>query len=191
MIRLSFGGRSIPDHPDDSGFTLIELLIALLLFALISIAGLALVDSVLGVQGRTEVRLDRLADLQRAVLVVTSDVEQVASGPIVGGGTVLTFTRSAPGLGGQAVPVSYRIAGGALVRSVGGRPQLVLQGVRAGRWRFFDGGWSDRWPVDPSKPALWPRAIALEIDVAGERGPAGFMRRVVVLPARSKERPPV
>lgn len=174
----------------DEGFTLVELLVSLVLFALISVAGLALVDSVLGVQGRTETRLDRLGELQRATLLVTSDIEQVASGDIAGRGDRLTFTRAAPGVGGPPVGVGYAASGGALMRSVGGRPQVVLAGVSGVRWRFFgDAGWVDQWPVGTNK-ALWPRAIALELAVAPGRGLGGPLRRVVVLPARAAEPPP-
>ena len=114
------GGRSRPParSQNDAGFTLIEMMIALVLFALISLAGLALVNGVLGVQGRTETRLDRLADLQRTMLVVTSDVEQIAAGDVAGGGDSLRFTRAAPGLGGAPAAVRYALVGDTLVRSV-------------------------------------------------------------------------
>ncbi|HWK35625.1 PulJ/GspJ family protein [Sphingomonas sp.] len=172
----------------ESGFTLIELMIALVLFALISVAGLALVDSVLGVQGRTEARLDRLAELQRTMLVVTSDVEQVANGDIAGGGDRLTFTRAAPGLGGASVAVTYLLRDGVLTRSVGGRTQALLTGVNGARWRFFGDSWANQWPVSADgedAAAAWPRAIALEVTVAPGRGPAGALRRVILLPARA------
>lgn len=179
----------IPDA-GESGFTLIELMISLVLFALIAVAGLALVDGVLGVQGRTEIRLDRLADLQRTMLVVTSDIEQIALGNVSGGGDRLTFTRAAPGLGGPPVPVTYAVRGGALIRSVGGRPQLLLTGVTGARWRFFDQDWQMRWPLseDDEAMAAWPRAVELELAVVGQ-GPQGQLRRVILLPARAKTEP--
>ncbi len=103
-------------------------MISLGLFALIAVAGLALVEGIINVQGRTEKRFDRLADLQRTMFVVSSDVEQIADGPISGGGANLSFTRSAPGMGGAAVPLRYGVVGGALVRSVGPAPQLAARG---------------------------------------------------------------
>ncbi len=69
-----------PRPHGQGGFTLLELMISLGLFALIAVAGLALVDSVIGVDGRTEARLDRVADLQRAMVVVSSDLDQIAPG---------------------------------------------------------------------------------------------------------------
>jgi general secretion pathway protein J len=161
-------------------------MISLALFALIAVAGLALVDSVLGVQGRTEGRLDRLATLQRAMLVVGSDLEQIARGDLSGEGQELRFTRAAPGIGGPPIGVSYALAGGVLTRSAGGAAQALLPGVSAARWRFFDGGWVDRWPVGGGVEAkAWPRAVELEVTLAQ----GGALRRVVQLPVRPEEGP--
>lgn len=170
-----------------AGFTLIELMISLGLFALIAVAGLALVDGIIKVQGRTEGRLDRLADLQRALFVVTSDVDQLAAGDISGGGTSLSFTRAAPGMGGAAVPLRYAVAGDTLVRALGPVPQRVLGGVTAARWRFWDGAWVDRWPLDAEGKTRWPRAIALEMQVAAPGGTPATVRRVIALPSRAVE----
>lgn len=171
----------------ETGFTLIELMISLGLFALIAVAGLALVEGIINVQGRTEKRLDRLADLQRTMFVVSSDVEQIASGPLSGSGANLSFTRAAPGMGGVAVPLRYGVAGGALVRTVGPAPQLVLAGVTDVRWRFWDGAWIDRWPISEEDKDRWPRAVALEMVVQGPGGTPGSLRRVIALPVRPEE----
>lgn len=171
------------DGRDDAGFTLIELIISLALFALIAVAGVALVDSVLGVQDRTEARLDRLTALQRAMLVVTGDLEQVAAGDVAGGGAALSLRRAAPGVGGLPITVRYALAGGTLVRDAGGGPQAVLRDVAAVRWRFADaGGWSDRWPLADER--AWPKGIELEMTLAG--APGGTIRRIVALPARAQ-----
>lgn len=181
--------RPVPGQvpAEQAGFTLLELMISLGLFALIAVAGLALVDGIIKVQGRTEGRLDRLADLQRALFVVSSDLDQVAAGDISGGGTSLSFTRAAPGMGGAAVGLRYGVAGGTLVRTVGPLPQRVLGGVATARWRFWDGAWVDRWPVNQESKARWPRAVALEMQVAGPGGTASSVRRVIALPTRAQE----
>lgn len=168
--------------PGEDGFTLIELMISLLMFALIAVAGVALVDSVLGVQGRTEARLDRLTAIQRAMLVVSGDLEQVAGGDMSGGGAALTFSRSAPGVGGPPVAVRYALAGDVLTRDAGGGGQAVLRGVSAVRWRFWRDGWADRWPAGEAQ--AWPGAVELEVTLAGQ--PSGTIRRVVTLPVRAK-----
>lgn len=166
------------------GFTLLELMISLGLFALIAVAGLALVDSVIGVDGRTEARLDRVADLQRAMVVISSDIDQIAPGPMGGDPAGLRFRRSAPGLGGTAVGVGYRVEGGQLLRVIDGRPQLVLDRVASARWRYFDGGWRDSWPPDPARSLDWPRAVVVELQVGGPGG--GSLRRIVTLPIPGK-----
>ncbi|MBX3593279.1 type II secretion system protein GspJ [Sphingomonas sp.] len=172
---------------DASGFTLLELIISLGLFALIAVAGLALLDSVMGVQSRTEGRLDRLAALQRTMFVIQSDLDQITRGDVAGGGSDIGFVRVAAGLGGLSVPVRYAAAGGALVRSAP-QPQPLLDGVTAARWRFLDGAaWVDRWPPDDARKAQWPRAVEVELQIAGDRGPQGRLRRVVVLPVQPKD----
>ncbi|MEP9401384.1 type II secretion system protein GspJ [Sphingomonas silueang] len=166
--------------PPQSGFTLLELMISLGLFALIAVAGLALVDSVIGVDGRTEARLDRVADMQRAMVVIASDLDQIAPGPLAGDGARLRFRRAAPGFGGPALTVAYRVEGGRLLRDVDGRAQLVLDGVAGARWRYFDGSWLPAWPPAPDRATGWPRAVAVELELTGPGG--GLLRRVVALP---------
>lgn len=173
-------------RPDEGGFTLLELIISLGLFALIAVAGLGLLDSVLNVQGRTDTRLSRLAELQRAMFVVQSDLDQITRGEISGGANGIAFTRIAGGLGGPPMPVRYGAAGGVLARSAP-QPQVLLQGVTQARWRFRDGDrWVDRWPVSEERKAEWPRAVLVEMQVAGQ-GPQGVLRRVVVLPAQPRD----
>lgn len=171
----------------EEGFTLLELIISLGLFALIAVAGLGLLDSVLNVQGRTEERLNRLADLQRAMFVIQSDLDQITRGAVSGGGSGIAFTRIAGGMGGAPVPVKYGAAEGVLIRSAP-QPQLLLHGVAAARWRFRDGDrWVDRWPVSEERKGEWPRAVSLEMQIAGVSGPQGQLRRVVVLPDQPKD----
>jgi general secretion pathway protein J len=176
--------------PSEAGFTLIEVMISLGLFGLIAVAGLALVSGIINVQGRTEVRLDRLAEIQRTMFVVSSDLDQIASGNVAGGGGGMSFTRSAPGSGGPAIPVRYAVAGGALLRFVGPRPQVLLSGVTGARWRFWDKGWTDHWPLDKKQVGKWPRAVEMQLQVASPGGPVGGLRRVVVLPVRIEESKP-
>jgi general secretion pathway protein J len=175
-----------PPGAGQAGFTLIELMISLGLFALIAVAGLALVEGIIKVQSRTEKRFDRLADLQRTMFVVTSDLDQIAAGRVQGSGGDLSFTRAAPGAGGAAVPMRYVLAAGALVRRIGPGVQPVLTGVRSARFRYWDGAWADRWPLSDKDKDRWPRAIALEMQVADPGGAIGSLRRVVALPVRPK-----
>jgi len=171
----------------EAGFTLLELVISLGLFALIAVAGLALVDGIIKVHDRTEGRLDRLADLQRAMFVVSSDLDQIARGTVTGNAANLSFSRAAPAVGGASVPVRYSIANGNLVRQIGPVPQELLTGLTKLRWRFWDGAWTERWPLDDKNRDRWPRAIEIEMQVAGPGGTPGTLRRVVTLPVRAVE----
>lgn len=170
----------------EAGFTLIELMISLGLFALIATAGLALVQGIMNVQGRTEARLDRLSELQRAMFVITSDLDQIATGQVSGGGANVKFSRAAPGTGGQAVEVQYVVAGGVLTRVVGRAQQPLLTSIGGARWRFYDNGWIDSWPRNEQEANRWPQAIEVEMQLVSpaQGGAAGTLRRVVVLPTR-------
>ena len=171
----------------EQGFTLIELMISMALFGLIAIAGLAMVDGLLGIQARTDGRLERLADVQRTLFVLTADLDQVGSGPIAGGGADLSFVRSAPALGGVMVSVRYAFTDGVVRREIAGSPQRLLAGVTGLRWRFYepDLGWVERWPPDPARAADRPAAVAAELVLPpGFAGATGSLRRVVALPAR-------
>ncbi len=184
--------RAGEQAPREAGFTLIELMISLALFGLIALAGLALVDGVLRVQAGTAGRLERLADVQRAMFVMTSDLEQIAPGPVAGGGAALSFNRPLAAVGGLPVPIRYGLAGGVFGRAVavpdaGGGTQAVLDGVASLRFRFWtpDGGWVDRWPPSVERAADRPAAIAADIALMpGGKGVRGTIRRVVSLPAR-------
>ncbi|HTG38437.1 type II secretion system protein GspJ [Sphingomonas sp.] len=181
-------GPAMPDgspadanpHGAQGGFTLIELMISLGLFALIAVAGLALVDSVLGVQTRTAARLDEQGALARAVYVLTSDVDQIARGRVVSNGQELIFTRAAPGLGGAPVEIRWMRSGDALVRMVDGRTQTAVTGVTGVSARFWDGGWQPGWPPSAERGEDWPRAVELTVAL----GPRGNVRRVIALPTR-------
>ena len=171
---------------EEAGFTLIELMISLALFALIAVAGIGLVDSILGVQGRTAARLDDQGAMARAVYVMTSDIDQIARGRIVSNGHELIFTRAAPGLGGAPVEVRWIRSGDTLTRLVGGVAQPVMAGVTGLDARFLDGGaWRAGWPPGADRGDDWPRAVEITVGL----GTRGTLRRVVALPARPASGP--
>lgn len=174
----------IQPRAEEQGFTLIELMISLGLFALIAVAGLGMVDGILGVQIRTEARLSRLSDLQRAMLVIENDLDAVAGGDMTGTADGIAFVRSAPGLGGPAVPVRYSLSGDTLTRQVGPQSQFLLRGVSGVRVRYLGEGWADQWPVEQETAPPWPRAVEVELTLAPGSGPQGKLRRLVALPER-------
>ena len=91
-----------------NGFTLLELLVAITLFAMISTASLKLFKSVSQSQKMAETVLNELDELQRAEIILESDLFQMVSRPIRDdqgrtlpalklpgiGGTIIEFTRS-------------------------------------------------------------------------------------------------
>lgn len=169
----------------EAGFTLIELIIALGLFALIAAAGVALVESVLGIEERTSGRLDRLASVQRAVHVMQVDLDQIAPGQLVGGGDRLSFRTHGVSPPGIAVPLGFALNRGMLERhSQQGARQMLLPGVRSAHWRFFQTGlgWTDRWPPDGNGAGAWPDAVALELSLAPGQGIGGRLQHVIILP---------
>ncbi|KQX21664.1 MULTISPECIES: prepilin-type N-terminal cleavage/methylation domain-containing protein [unclassified Sphingomonas] len=172
-----------------AGFTLIELMISLALFGLIALAGLALVDSLMGIRDRTEGRLDRLAEVQRAMYVIDNDLSQLSPGPLQGDGAILSFSRPLAAAGGLPVRITYQHGAGTLLRGVRGRglpqgAQRMLQGVGAVRWSYYRPGmgWVDRWPPDPALANQWPAAVAADIALAPGAAAGGSLRRVVPLP---------
>ncbi|MBX9707919.1 MAG: prepilin-type N-terminal cleavage/methylation domain-containing protein [Caulobacteraceae bacterium] len=184
------------------GFTLVEVLIALALFALIGVAGFTLLNSVLRTQGATEARLDRMAEIQRAMLVVTSDLDQV-TGSVAGGGGSLSIRKF--DTGGAIVAVRYDVSGEDFTRTVTGpggeRIQTLVTGVSDARWTFHQrsGAVHSNWPPpqsgatlpSPSAPPGATRmvpdeglaAIALDLTLTGINGrPGATVRRLVSIP---------
>jgi len=171
------GGEGLP-YRNDAGFTLIELIVALALFALISLAGLSLVETIVGVQQRTDGRADRLAEIQRAMYLVAADFEQLTSGPVREGDAVAITRGSASGSYG----VTYRLEGESLHRGVAGGDRVVISEVTGVQWRFLKGhDWSDQ-PTSEQAPER-PRAVELTIDLGDASGRVkGSLRRVLELP---------
>jgi general secretion pathway protein J len=160
------------------GFTLVELLISLLLFALISLAGVGLVETVIGVQDRTELRSDRLAEIQRALFLITADFEQLSAGPLSEGDAVM-FTRGST-IGDY--PVIYRLAEGSLYRQAGSAESPILGGIEAFNVRYLKSGVWTGDAITKDSPAR-PKAVELTLILAQRPNEtSGPVRRVIELP---------
>jgi general secretion pathway protein J len=184
---MSRSARRRQRHPE-AGVTLVEALVALVLFALIGAAGFAVLDQVIRVQSRTEGRLRHLAELQRAMHLVTQDFMQATGGSLGFADGAVAFRRSA---GQGQVAVRYGLEGATLVRrlsDVAGPPaaQTVLTGVSAAAWQFYspDLGWADAWPAEPTLVPQNPAAVRLDLTLAGP-GLEGHLRRIALLPAEA------
>jgi general secretion pathway protein J len=167
-----------PSRASSAGFTLVEMLIALGLFALIGMAGLSLLDGVLRAQERTDGRLARLGELERAMHLVTLDFEQADPRSLsFENGTVGLSTRGRTG-------VRYAFRDGRLERAVGGATQILIADVAGIAWAFHlpGAGWRDDAPGADEKAS--PDAVALTVTLGdGAPGPRGVLRRMVELSA--------
>lgn len=168
----------------DSGLTLVEVLVSLSLFALIGTAGFAIIESILGVRERTEGRLARLGEIQRAMHLLRLDFEQASGERLIFDGSAVGLTRLTDDTG--PVVIEYSFVAGVLQRQVSASPhetvQDVLPGTESVHWRFYraGAGWLEAWPPpDRDAPGL-PDAVAVEVGLEARNGqPGGKIRRVV------------
>ncbi len=170
------------------------------LFALIGVAGFTLLDSVLRTQNATDTRLARMAEIQRALLVVSSDLDQITGG-LAGTGPTLSLQKT--DLTGGIVNVRYDVTGATLTRTVAGpageRTQTLIDNVSTVRWTFHRrrGDWLTEWPGPPviasasvagadplvPKPDEGVTAVALDLSLSGLDGrPGATLRRVASIP---------
>lgn len=185
MSRAS--GRRPDAAPGDAGFTLIEMLVALVIFSLIGVAGFGVLDTIIKVRDRTEGRLERMADIDRALTLFARDLTQLDECPLSLEEGALRFSRQGPG---GAIAMRYALRDGVMYREAlkgaGDAPvaQALLSGVVALDWRFLDraDGWVDVWP--PENAAQLPRAVALDLSLEGASGASGAVEvsRLVDLP---------
>jgi len=173
-----------------AGFTLVEVIVALGLFGLIALAGFGLLRAVLDTQAGTESRLRRMSEIQRALFVVASDLDQI-SGPVEGDAATVLFQKV--DTGGRPFVVQYGHQGDQLTRTISGpfgeRAQPLLKGVTSARWSYHLGaaGWVAATPPVPSglpAPDAPARvgAVALDLDLIGVDGRATSVRRVISTP---------
>ncbi|MFN3973319.1 MAG: type II secretion system protein GspJ [Gemmobacter sp.] len=182
----------------DAGVTLIEVMVSLSLFALIGTAGFAMLDQVLRAQRLTDGRLETLAAMQRAMFVITDDMERAMVRSFTSDATSasVSFQRMEPQTDIGRIVVEYDLADGALRRNLfhsGDQPlaqQILLSDVTSIDWQFHDGrtGWRIDWPP-PGQAALPglstpnPAAVALTLTLANGQG---NLRRVARLPSDAR-----
>ena len=65
-----------------AGFTLIEMLVAMMIFGVLSVLGYQAINSVLEVQHRNAVALDRQLQLQRLWTVLLNDIVHLRARPV-------------------------------------------------------------------------------------------------------------
>jgi general secretion pathway protein J len=175
----------------ENGFTLVELMVSLMIFGMLSAAGVSLLTFSVRAQEAAELRLGELSEWRRASTLMSADLGQAAARlhrdqggaplPAMSGGpTSLGFVRRGwENVDGKPRPslqrVEYRLAGGKLERLSwqmvdGAQPRAavtMLDGVRsvAFRYRMPTGDWRDRW--DPEEADDLPLAVEMVADAEG------------------------
>ncbi|HVI34460.1 type II secretion system minor pseudopilin GspJ [Phenylobacterium sp.] len=174
------------------GFTLVEMMVALLIFGLVSAAGVAVLSFSVDNQQVVRARSHRLAEIQRARSALKADLAQAAArrtrgedgrpsartlagGEQAVGGPLLQLVRrgwdnpdAAPRASLQAV--EYRLTEGRLERrtrqaldgAAWSPPQVLLTGVREARVAFRVGG---QWIEALPNGAHQPLPQAVRLDL--------------------------
>jgi general secretion pathway protein J len=179
-----------------NGFTLVELLVALLIFGMLSAAGVALLSFSVTAQAAADERLGALAEIRRAGALLTSDLAQAAAR--IARDEAGTARRAFEGSSGQGdrvliafvrrgwenrdnsnrsslQKVEYLLSGDELQRraypyvdgAAAGEPVAVIGGVRQLRLRYRDKEGQWRERWDPLQIVEMPRAVELIVDVEG------------------------
>jgi general secretion pathway protein J len=177
----------------EAGFTLIELLVALLIFGLLSAAGVALLSFSVRAQDAAGQRMEEVAALRRTGALLAGDLAQAVPRPArdVNGRPQPAFRSGTGGSGSElfafvragwenpdAAPraslqkVEYRLAGETLERIAylmvdGAAPRAptpLLTGVRALRVRYRDAQGAWLDRWVPARADDMPRAIELEME---------------------------
>lgn len=188
------------------GFTLIELLVALVIFAMLSTAGVVLLRGSVTAQGQVRDHLDRLADVQLALAALDSDLAQATVrisrtqtgtlapaffGRAAGGDTpILQFVRTGWGNPDNVArptvqKVEYWWRGGRIERigypfvdgAAPGQPAVLLSDVTGLSLRYRNA--RGEWLSNwaPGQPTLMPRLV--EMTVTREGRPPLTMRFLV------------
>lgn len=189
------GFRSFVGVPAKNGFTLVEMLIALVIFGMITAAGVTLLTLTVRTQESSERVLETVGALRRTDALLNADLALAAPRirrngdgqpvPAFTGGNgrealLFAFVRRGwedeTAFRSSLQRVEYRLTNGRLERwrydAVDGEgratPMPLLERVRRVqlRYRDRDGAWRDRW--DPTEPSRLPVAVELVSDSEGQ-----------------------
>lgn len=192
----------------EEGFTLVEMLVSLVIFGLLSAAGVALLSFSVRAQDMADERLEALAAIRRTGALLTGDLAQAAprivrdeagavrpafvGGDGQGGSLALALVRRGwDNPDGAARPslqkVEYRLVDDRLERrayryldgAAPMEPVTVLADVRALRLRYRDEDGAWRDRWDPSRITDLPRAVEMVATV----GDGGSVRQLFLVGA--------
>ena len=160
---------SQPGRAQDAGVSLVEVLVSLAIFAMIGVAGLAVLNTVSRTGERTEGRLERLADIDRSFLILRRDLMQMRGQTVTLKQDALRFVRP---LEGRAVAVRYLSDDGVLMRQIERVApeevdQHLLDDVASVTWQVMDGSgrWHGVWPPDGVSDPARPHAAELTLNL--------------------------
>ena len=194
---------------NDRGFTLVEMLVALVIFGLLSAAGVAVLRASVTTEEGVIRRLEGQSGQERLIALFRDDVAQSIARPLTGLGdtrqpsfrgepTRLTLVKNGWANPGEQARASIQRVEWAVQAGKAARvAHLFLDGSDPGqaagladasamrfRYRLASGGWSDRF--EPSERELLPGAV--EMTVEGINGRSLVI--VAALPPRGLEPQP-
>ena len=175
----------------EAGFTLVEMLVAMVIFAMLAVAGVGLLRASVDTQAAIDNRLAGLNGQERVAALFTADLGQAIARPLVGLGErrLLSFSGTASSVslmrGGWANPDGQprstlqrvewtglqsnvsRIAHLFLDGSDPGQPAIIQRDVESFslRYRRADGGWVDRF--ESTERELLPAAVEMTARARG------------------------
>lgn len=190
----------------ERGFTLVEMLVALVIFSLLSAAGLAVLRASVTTEEGVVARLDGQSGQDRLIALFRDDIGQAIARPLTGigdtrqpsfrgGPTRLTLVKNGWANPGEQARASIqrvewtmqgddatRIAHLFLDGSDPGQPATLVK-ARSVRFRYRqpDGEWSDRF--EPTERVLLPAAVEMTVELVS----SAQLTIVAALPPRGAE----
>lgn len=166
----------------EAGVTLVEMLVALVLSSLIGLAGFAMLDGIVRASGRAETELQRVAELDRGLLVLGRDLMQSDAGSLRIEGADLELARG-DGVG----RLSYSLSDDTLMRRIGTPPidQSLIGDVASASWRVVDAdhNWYESWPAEGRADDTNRALLGLEIRLTLSDRNSRELTRLYELPA--------
>lgn len=174
-----------PARADDAGVSLIEVLVSLAIFAIIGVAGLAVLDTVSRTGERTDGRLERLSDIDRGFLLLRRDLMQMDGLSARLNRGALQFRRPSEE---RFVFLTYLADDDAFQRRIEvatNEPigQRLIEKTLSADWQLMDGTgrWHSAWP--PRGAPQRPHAAELSLSLRTGNGRSEKVTRLFPLAA--------